>query len=256
MFNSRRYTFAAFLVLALAAVLLPRPANAEPDPSSKHKKSGGGPIPFAVGVKVSSLGLGVEAGIGLGSRLNIRAGLNGMNYTHRIASNGIQYDATLRFRSAEALVDIFLFKSFHVSPGLLLYNGNKITANAFVPGGSTFTLNGVPLVSDPANPVNGTGAILLNKAAPMIRWGFGNMVPRKSHFSFHIEGGIIFQGTPKAQLALNGSACDPIVVLLCYNVATDPTIQSQVQAQQTKINNDLKIIKFYPAFSMGLSYRF
>jgi len=253
MFHFRRFAFAALLVLSLAALLSPRPANAEP--SSKHKKSGRA-IPFAVGIKASSLGLGVEAGIGIGSRFNVRAGLNGLNVSHRMVSNGIQYDGAIRFRSAEALVDIFLFKSFHVSPGLLLYNGNKIVATAFVPGGNTFTLNGLPLVSDPADPINGNATILLNKAAPMIRWGFGNMVPRKSHFSFHIEGGIIFQGSPKAQLALNGSACDPIAVLLCYNVATDPAIQSQIQAQQTKINNDLKIIKYYPAFSMGLSYRF
>jgi hypothetical protein len=254
MLDFRRFTFAALLVLSLAALLAPRATNAEP--SSKHKKSSGRAIPFAVGIKASSLGLGVEAGIGIGSRLNLRAGLNAMNVTHRMASNGIQYDATIRFRSAEALVDIFLFKSFHVSPGLLLYNGNKITANAFVPGGSTFTLNGVPLVSDPNNPINGTGVILLNKAAPMIRWGFGNMVPRTGHLSFHIEGGIIFQGVPKAQLALQGSACDPIAVLVCANVATDPTMQSLVQAQQDKLNKNLNIIKFYPGFSMGLSYRF
>lgn len=256
MFHFRRFTFAVLFVLLLTGQLLPRVAQAEPDPPSKHTKSSGRIIPFAIGVKASSLGLGLEAGIGLGSRLNLRAGINGLNATHRMASNGIQYDAAIRFRSAEALVDIFLIKSFHVSPGLLLYNGNKIVANAFVPGGSTFTLNGVPLVSDPANPLNGTGTVLLNKAAPMIRWGFGNMVPRSGHFSFHIEGGIIFQGTPKAQLNLHGSACDPITVTLCYNVATDPTIQANIAAQQAQINNDLKIIKFYPAFSMGLSYRF
>lgn len=259
MFRLRSFTFAALaalLALALGGGLFPLPAQAEPAPSSKSKKSGGEKFPLGVGVKFSSLGFGIEGGIPIGSRLNLRGGLNAMNYSHRIASNGILYDATLRFRSAEALVDIFLIGNFHISPGLLLYNGNKIDGTAFVPGGNTFTLNGVPLVSNPANPVNGTGTILLNKAAPMVRWGFGNLVPRNGHFSFHMEGGIIFQGTPKTQLALKGSACDPILVLVCRDVATDPTIQSLVQAQQSKINNDLKIIKFYPAFAIGFSYRF
>lgn len=259
MFRLRSFTFpalVALLLLALGGGPFPLPAQAGPAPSSKNKKSGGGKLPLAVGVKFSSLGFGIEAGIPLGPRLNLRGGLNAMNYSHRITSNGILYDATLRFRSAEALVDIFLIKSFHISPGLLLYNGNKIVGAAFVPGGSTFTLNGVPLVSDPANPINGTGTILLNKAAPMVRWGFGNLVPRKGHFSFHMEGGIIFQGTPQAQLALKGSACDPVLVLVCNDIATNSTLQSLVQAQQAKINNDLKIVKFYPAFAIGFSYRF
>ena len=260
MFRPRRFAFtalAAFFVISAGERTIALAGGNEAALPPSHKSGKSSSFTLGVGVKVSTLGLGIEAAVPLGRHLNLRAGFNGFDYNRKFANNGIPYDGTLRFRSVEALVDIFPFGGgFHISPGFLVYNGNQITANALVPGGNTFTLNGVPLVSSPLNPVTGTGTVLLNKTAPMIRWGFGNLVPRKSHFSFHIEGGIVFQGSPKAKLNLVGTACDPVAVLLCFNVATDPTIQSNIQAQQNKINNDLKVMKYYPAFSMGFSYRF
>lgn len=257
-------TFALMSTLILTAASFAMPVAkdapaATDDGSHKSKKSKNknGRIPIGVGVKVSTLGLGVEAAVPLSRFANIRGGFNGFEYSRMFASNGIQYDGNVRFRSIETLVDIFPFGGgFHISPGMLVYNGNQVTANALVPGGQSFSLGGASFVSDPANPVNGTGTLALNKVAPMVRWGFGNLVPRNKRFSFHLEGGAVFQGSPKTTLSLAGSACDPLVSLICHNVATDSTIQSQVQAEQNKINKDLTILKYYPAFSMGVSYKF
>jgi hypothetical protein len=44
--------------------------------------------------------------------------------------------------------------------------------------------------------------------------------------------------------------------LACRNVATDPTVQAQIMAEQNKINKDTSIIKFYPVASLGLGIRF
>jgi len=230
--------------------------QADSDKDSKKPKSKVH-LPVAVGVKTSTLGLGVEAAVPVSRFANARGGFNSFQYGRTFPGSGILYDGTIRFRSAEVLVDIFPFGGrFHISPGVLAYNGNQVTANAMVPGGNTFSLGGASFISNPADPINGTGKLSLNRAAPMVRWGFGNMVPRNGHLSFHIEGGAVFQGSPKVALNLNGSACDPLVALVCHNVATDPTLQSQVQSEQQKINKDLTLIKYYPAFSMGLSYKF
>ena len=44
--------------------------------------------------------------------------------------------AQLKLRSFDAYIDWFpLGGGFHVSPGLMLYNGNEVSAIATVPGG-------------------------------------------------------------------------------------------------------------------------
>lgn len=211
----------------------------------------------AVGIKASSLGAGVEAGVGLTRWADVRGGFNGLNFSHNFNQDGVNYNGTLNLRSAEAAVDFKpLGDWFHVSPGVLLYNGNQITANASVPGGQTFTLGGTDFQSNPSNPIRGTGKLSVKKAAPMLLLGFGSLVPHKHHFTFFNDFGVVYQGEPKTTLALTGSACDAITGLACVNAATDPTIQTQIQAEQVKINKDTKIAKFYPVLSFGIGYRF
>jgi hypothetical protein len=216
----------------------------------------GGRPNFAVGVKVSSLGIGGEFGVSMTRFLDFRAGFNAFNFSHTFKNNGIDYDGTLQLRSAQALVDIKPFSDwFHISPGVLFYNGNQITAKTTVPAGQVFDLGDVSFKSNPANPIGGTGKLTVPKAAPMVLFGFGTLVPHKHHFTFYNDIGVVFQGSPKTTLNLTGSACDAVTGLGCVNAATDPTVQAQVLAEQTKINKDTTIVKFYPVFALGFGFR-
>jgi len=216
----------------------------------------GGRPNFAVGVKVSSLGIGGEFGVSMTRFLDFRAGFNAFNFTHTFKNNGIDYDGTLQLRSADAMVDIKpLGDWFHISPGVLFYNGNQISAKTTVPVGQVFDLGNVSFKSNPANPIGGNGKLTVPKAAPMVLFGFGTLVPHKHHFTFYNDIGVVFQGSPKTTLNLTGSACDAVTGLACVNAATDPTVQAQVQAEQTKINNDTTIVKFYPVFALGFGFR-
>ena len=73
--------------------------------------------------------------------------------------DGIAYHGTLTLRSAEVLFDQYIAGPLHISPGFMFYNGNEGNANASVPGGQTFTLGGATYVSQPGNPIAGTGSI-------------------------------------------------------------------------------------------------
>ena len=165
---------------------------------------------LGVGIKASLLGAGIEAATPLTARSNLRAGFNMFTYDRGFNKDGVAYTAQLRFRSVEAHYDWFPFNgSFHLSPGVLVYNGNQLTANAFVPGGHTFTLNHTTYSSDPADPINGTGKIDFVKAGPMVTVGWGNLLPRNHHhFSVPVELGVIYTGAPRTTLNLGGSACD------------------------------------------------
>lgn len=223
-------------------------------PAPQHGKSEVGRI--GIGVRLSTLGAGAEVGVALADKLNIRGGFNMFQYSRGFDHDGITYKGQLNLRSGEAHLDWYpLGHTFHLSPGLLVYNGNGATAAANVPGGSTFTLGGTTYTSDPTNPITGTGKLDFVKAAPTAMFGFGNLVPQNRHFTYNVELGAVFQGSARTKLNLTGNACDS-TGLNCVNAATDPTVQSNVAAEQTKINNKLSPFKYYPVISFGFGYRF
>lgn len=81
-------------------------------------------------------------------------------------------------------------------------------------------------------------------------FGFGNLVPQNRHFTYNFELGAVVQGSARTKLNLTGNACDS-TGLNCVNAATDPTVQQNVVAEQTKINNKLSPFKYYPVISFG-----
>lgn len=214
---------------------------------------------LAIGVKFGLLGVGVEAATPLSRTLNLRGGANFFSYNDTLTDDGISYNANLHFRSAEASLDWFPWAgAFHISPGALLYNGNQITASANVPGGQSFTLNNTNYVSSTTDPVNGSGSLTLNKAAPKLTVGWGNMLPRSGrHWSIPFEAGFAYVGDPKVSVKLAGTACyDYQGQYYCSDVATNAMIQSNLAAQQKKIANDVAPARFYPLVSVGLAFNF
>jgi hypothetical protein len=230
-------------------------ASAEPSPAPPAKGSSEGRIPVGIGVKVSTLGIGGEVAVAVSHRTNIRVGFNAFSYGDTFNKDGVTYKGNLNLRSAQATLDLFPVRWFHVSPGVLMYNGNQVTANLSVPGGQTFTLSNTNYISDAADPINGTGKLAVYKAAPMVLFGIGNLVPRGGHFSSTFEIGAAYQGPPRVTLNLAGSACDSTGVF-CRPVGTDPTIQSNIVAEQAKLNKSASPYKFYPVISFGVGYRF
>jgi len=212
---------------------------------------------LGVGVNVSTLGVGIQGAVSVTSHSNIRAGLNAFNFDHSFAKDGIDYNGQLKLRSAQITYDQFLIGSFHISPGVLIYDGNRVNASASVPAGQQFTLGGTNFYSSQANPVSGSGTLSAAKVAPMILLGFGNLLPRsEKHFGLSFEVGVVYQGSPRANLNLAGSACLISPAIGCASTATDSNVQTSLLSEQTKLNSSLAPFKFYPVVSMGFSYKF
>jgi len=212
---------------------------------------------LGIAIKASSLGAGVEAATPLTSRSNLRAGFNMFTYDRSFNKGGVTYAGELRFRSTEAHYDWFPFGgSFHLSPGVLVYNGNQLTANASVPGGKTFTLDNTTYVSDPADPLIGNGKVDFVKAGPMLTVGWGNLIPRNHRrFSVPFEVGFIYTGAPRTALNMGGGACDPSG-LNCLDVTSNAPFQANVQAEKNKLDKDMSAFKFYPVISVGFAVNF
>ena len=214
------------------------------------------------GVKIGLLGAGAEIAARVNSHSNVRAGFNVLGYSRSFDKDGINYDGHLSFRTFEAHYDVFPWAGkFHISGGLLDYIGNPITAKAVVPQDGSFTLGGQTYYGAAApNQATASGRVNFNQVSPTLTFGWGNLVRENHHFSFPVELGIAFQGSPKSTLNLAGQVCDqPSTSGLpqnCRTVSSDPTVQSNVLSEQTKLNNSMKPFKFYPIISFGFGYKF
>lgn len=233
--------------------------NTSPEESDPAPKKSPRQISYSkvgIGVKLSTLGVGIEAATPLTRKLNVRGGFNFFRYSRGITNDGILYDGHLHLQSGEAHLDWFPFGGFHISPGLLFYNGNSVIATAAVPGGQTLSLGGTQYESDPSAPVTGTGNLDFIKVAPSIMVGIGNLIPRNGrHYSFLFEIGAAYQGPARVALNFAGNVCDTTGTI-CRPISSDPTVQANIQAQEQKIRNDVNPYRFFPVVSMGVGFNF
>lgn len=211
---------------------------------------------FGIEIAPSTLGIEGLVAARLTKSLNVRAGVDLFGISHSFDDNGVTYTGHVDMRSAQATLDWYFWKSLHLSPGVLFYNGNQVTGSAQVPGGQSFTLNGVTFYSAAANPVNGSGTLTLGKAGPMLLLGVGNPVPRGAgHFSTVLDVGAAYVSAPNATLALSGSVCDASGAN-CAPVSSAPGFQSDLAAQQATWNSDIRRYRVYPILSLGFSFSF
>ncbi len=151
------------------------------------------------------------------------------------------------------MVDWFPFHgSFRLSGGATLYNNTGLTASLNVPGGQSFSLGDTTYISETGDPIHGTGVFTFggNKVAPRVTLGFGNMVPAKGHFRFISELGFEYINAPTVAYNISGSGCQGPGQTNC-----GPVTQTSVQQEQQDLQNDLNGLRFFPIFSLGISYK-
>lgn len=271
------------LVLSAASALLGQSSSKTAAPSSpaikianSQKKSEAHLKPFsrvALSGGVSAMGVNLQVATNLQRHLNLRATGNVFNYTVNNISasgsdgtDGFNLNAKVNMAAAGASLDYYPFPThgLRLSPGVLFYNKNKISANAIQAGGDSFTLNDNTYYSATANPLNVTANLGLNthQQAFTSTIGWGNMIPRRGgHWSFPFELGAAFTGTPDLKVNLAGSACLDQAQTECSDVsntknAVGADVQSDLNTQVAKWKSDLDPLKVYPIFSFGVAYAF
>lgn len=225
---------------------------------------------IAIGGGVSPLGIGVSVTTNLNSHLNLRAMGSLLNLSIPFNTNGFDVNANLRLASARAALDIYPFHSgFRISPGLMFYNQNRLTASDTMAGGSSFTLNGDTFYSANANaatgatPVNGTALLGFHATQPAftITGGWGNTIPRSGHWSFPMELGVAFVGAPTLNVKLAGWACHDQAQTQCTDLSSTANpiavqVQHDLNVEVNQWTQNLNPLKTYPIISGGVSYSF
>ncbi len=220
----------------------------------------------AFGGGISLMGVNLQAATNVNRHLNLRGTGNVFNYTvNDISTNGFNVSGKANFATAGVSLDYYPFPlhGLRLSPGVIFYNQNEITASGIVAGGSKVTLNDQDYLSNASTPISVNGKLGLNarKQAFTATIGWGNMIPRKGgHWSFPFELGGVFTGVPTLNMDLAGLACPTSDGFTCsspyVDMGTNTTAQANLNAQIDKYRKDLDPLQVYPIVSFGVSYAF
>lgn len=195
---------------------------------------------FGVDAHVSTLGLGGELNYSINSYFTARVDFNRYNYSYSGTKQQINYDFDLHLKSYSAMLDWHPFAgTFRVSAGYFS-NKNDIAALA-TPQGS-YTINGTSYTAAQVGVLS--GAITFNASVPYLGIGWSTLGTESTGLGVEFDVGALFQGSPKVQLSATGAA------------ASNAQFQSDLAAEQTKLQGDLNSFKTYPVVSLGLAYRF
>lgn len=234
------------------------------------------PAPFsrlALSGGIGANGINMQVAVEANRYLNIRGignyfRYNVSNFTidNNNGSTGIGVSGNLNFATGGVALDLYPFPDhgWRLSPGAVFYNQNQVTATGIAAAGTSFTFGSQKYYSDTFDPLNIAASLNLNthKTAFSMTTGWGNLISRRGgHWSFPVEIGAVFTGSPTLALIPTGNACltqadAQINGPTCENMATNPTAQSNVAAEVAKYQKDLNQLPVYPILSFGIGYNF
>ncbi len=224
-------------IAALALASAGAPAMAQTEGKTRDVGSEAG---FALGPHVSTLGLGGEASVRLSDRWVLRLGGNYLALGTSEALDGVTYDLDLTLASAGGALDLHPFANgFLISAGVY-WNGNKLDASAtpttgVTIGTTTFT---------PAEIGRIDGDIEFNSLAPYLGIGWDGSFFGDGALSLKFRAGLFYMGKPDVTLRATGT------------LAGSAALQADLAREESNIESELDLLAYYPAVTLGVTYRF
>lgn len=196
-----------------------------------------------IGVRAGTTGVGADFGWGLAPTLGARVGISAMNFSANVDSSDVSYDGRVKLANLNALLDWSPVGPFRLSAGFI-GNNNKIDVTGQPASGTTFTFNGNTYSASQVGSLAGT-VKPGRSVAPYLGIGYGNVWTKGVNFYFDV--GVMFQGSPKADLRLT---CDPALSAQCA------AAQADVEAEERKLEEELKKFKYFPVINLGITIGF
>lgn len=192
--------------------------------------------------KVGTLGLGAELTTRLTDNAQLRFGINGYNLDSSTTEDDVDYDSTFKLQSAGLIGDMFPIQDsvFRISVGLF-YNGNKLEMTAKPDSTGSYDLG----TGTYSGATVGTlkGELTFNKTSPYIGVGWGAPFAKPGQWSFSLDVGALYQGSPK--LKLESAAC-----------SANAACAADLAREQEDAESDMRSYRWYPVVSAGAVYRF
>jgi hypothetical protein len=203
---------------------------------------GSGPMRLdaSIGLQVGTLGFGVTAAKLIIGHLGIRAAFNFFNFGVHNTTSDVSYSARLRFQNLPVLLDFFPWSrgAFHITGGVV-FNQNRIIGTGQSDADGNITINHDSYTQAQIGTL--TAAIRYPSTAGYAGIGFGTP-SRNSLIEFIADFGVMIS-TPHVSLTATGAA-------------SNPQLQSDLQAQQASTQTDVnKYAKIFPVVSSGIAIR-
>lgn len=187
--------------------------------------------------QLGTLGAGAGMAVSVGSALEARIGVNGFAFSMNRTSGNVDYDARVKLRSADALLDWFPWANgLRVSIGAA-YNDNRIDLNGRPSMAGAFTLNGMSFSASQVGMLRGD--VTFQKAAPYVGIGWGRAAGAAKGVGLVMDLGALYQGFPKVRLSASG------MIPAAF-----------AESARRQLESDLRGYRWYPIASVGLAYRF
>ncbi|MFM2311520.1 MAG: hypothetical protein RLZZ04_796 [Cyanobacteriota bacterium] len=219
--------------------------------SSQKKKSG-----WAIVPELSTLGLGGHVVKRITPNVNARLGIN--NYGRDININETEYDykGNLNLFNVSTLIDYQPFKKvgIRLSSGLVFGN-NNVQGTADI---SEQVANGLKINIEDSNIENlasiDTNIEINEGVAPYLGIGGGNAVKPGKGLGFWWDLGVVFSGSPNAEVTSNFNFPENIRKEVQERVIAET--EESLKDEEKDLNEALDIMGIYPVLSLGLSYQF
>jgi hypothetical protein len=183
-----------------------------------------------VGVRAGTTGVGADVAWGLAPTVSARVGYSALKWGYDVNTSNASYDGDLTLSNLNGMIDFHPIGPIFRVTGGVIFNANKYEATG--------------------RPSSGPGSFNATvepgrSAAPYLGVGWGNVAG--AGVNFYADLGVMFMGSPKATLSAD---CTGLTSPECT------TLQSQVAAEQTRLQDELKRFKAYPVLNIGLTIGF
>jgi hypothetical protein len=195
---------------------------------------------LALGLTGGTLGVGPELSLRPIENFGVRGNVTWLGFGLNENVDDIEYDGDVNLLSVGAMADWYPFDGgLRISAGVR-WNGNDLDlsarpANAVTIGGVTYT---------PAEIGRLTGTADANDFAPLLTLGWGGSL--KSGLTLGVEAGFAYQGALKiGDLRARGGLLE-----------ADPSLLADLEAEEERIEREVKSYRYLPVLQVMLLYRF
>jgi len=203
-------------------------------------------LDVAASAKVGTLGIGADVAMPLGDQFNARAVVNflpAFDITS-LADPGEEADDVITDLSVELSgMTAGAFADWHPTAGSfrmtvgVLFNSNEaeitVTPNAITVDGRRYTLS------------EADGDVTFASTCPYVGIGMGNPFKGEGNWSFTMDLGVMFHGTPEVDLRATASV-----------PSTQGIVDAEVAKQEQDVQDQVDAISVWPVVSVGAAYKF
>lgn len=210
----------------------------------------------AVGGSLGLMGIGADLFVKFNDKVNGRLSGRFGSIDADGEEDGIDYNGSLDLSTTGALIDFHPWGgSFRITGGVYS-NSNELDLEATSPNNAEIgdvTYN----ITD--GKVNSN--VSFDSTAPYLGIGWGNPMKAGSRWTFMTDIGVLFQGSPSADISATGDVeLNRNGQTLGFEIgdgsALDQEFQGELKKEQDNLNDDLEDFDMMPVVSVGLSYRF